>query len=89
MDPHTIGLVSFCRIRTRVFLETCITILSADFENAEDYFFWRANHFMGHFKGYFEGAKTFLTPKLSRAQLRNIRKRDIKVKNSLLIFQHV
>ena len=23
---------------------------------------------MGHFKGYFEGAKTFLTPKLSRAQ---------------------
>jgi hypothetical protein len=22
---------------------------------------------MGHFKGYFEGAKTFLTPKLSRA----------------------
>jgi hypothetical protein len=30
-------------------------------------FFW-ANYFMGHFKGYFEGAKTFLTPKLSRAQ---------------------
>jgi hypothetical protein len=23
---------------------------------------------MGYFKGYFEGAKTFLTPKLSRAQ---------------------
>ncbi len=23
---------------------------------------------MGHFKEYFEGAKTFLTPKLSRAQ---------------------
>jgi hypothetical protein len=23
---------------------------------------------MGHFSGYFEGAKTFLTPKLSRAQ---------------------
>jgi hypothetical protein len=24
-------------------------------------FFLRTNHFMGHFKGYFEGAKTFLT----------------------------
>jgi hypothetical protein len=23
---------------------------------------------MGHFKGYFEGAKTLLTPKLSRSQ---------------------
>ena len=31
-------------------------------------FFLRANYIMGHFKGYFEGAKTFLTPKLSRAQ---------------------
>jgi hypothetical protein len=31
-------------------------------------FFWQANYIMGHFKGYFEGAKTFLTPKLSRAQ---------------------
>jgi hypothetical protein len=27
-----------------------------------------ANFFMGHFKGYFGGAKTFLTPKLSRAE---------------------
>jgi hypothetical protein len=26
--------------------------------------FW-ANYFMGHFSGYFEGASTFLTPKLS------------------------
>jgi hypothetical protein len=26
-----------------------------------DYFFLRANYFMGHFEGYFEGAKTFLT----------------------------
>jgi hypothetical protein len=26
-------------------------------------FFLRANYIMGHFKGYFEGAKTFLTPK--------------------------
>ncbi len=32
------------------------------------FFFWRANYIMGHFKGYFEGAKTFLTPILSRAQ---------------------
>jgi hypothetical protein len=31
-------------------------------------FFLRENYIMGHFKGYFEGAKTFLTPKLSRAQ---------------------
>jgi hypothetical protein len=31
-------------------------------------FFLRANYFVDHFKGYFEGAKTFLTPKLSRAQ---------------------
>ncbi len=31
-------------------------------------FFLRANYIMSHFKGYFEGAKTFLTPKLSRAQ---------------------
>ena len=31
-------------------------------------FFLRANYIMGHFKGYFEGAKTFLIPKLSRAQ---------------------
>ncbi len=28
------------------------------------YFFLRANYIMGHFKGYFEGAKTFLTPKI-------------------------
>jgi hypothetical protein len=26
-------------------------------------FILRANYIMGHFKGYFEGAKTFLTPK--------------------------
>ncbi len=31
-------------------------------------FFLRANYIMGHFKGYFEGAKAFLTPKLSRAR---------------------
>jgi len=31
-------------------------------------FFMREKHIIGHFKGFFEGAKTFLTPKLSRAQ---------------------
>jgi hypothetical protein len=31
-------------------------------------YFLRANYIMGYFKGYFEGAKTFLTPKLSQAQ---------------------
>ncbi len=30
-------------------------------------FLWQ-NYFMGHFKRYFEGAKTFLTPKLSRVK---------------------
>jgi hypothetical protein len=25
-------------------------------------FFLRANYLMGHFKGYFEGAKTFFNP---------------------------
>ncbi len=33
--------------------------------------FW-ANYFMGHFEGYFEGASTFLTPKLSLAVLGTI-----------------
>jgi hypothetical protein len=33
-------------------------------------FFLRANYIMGHFKGYFEGAKTFLTPKLSQGAAR-------------------
>ena len=31
------------------------------------FFFWD-NNFLIHFSGHFEGAKTFLTPKLSRAQ---------------------
>ena len=30
--------------------------------------FWD-NHFMSHFSGHFEGASTFLTPKLSLAAL--------------------
>jgi hypothetical protein len=33
-----------------------------------DIIFLRENYFMGHLKGYFEGAKTFLTPYLSRVQ---------------------
>jgi hypothetical protein len=37
------------------------------FENAE-YNFLRANYFMDIFKKHLKGAKTFLTPKLSRAQ---------------------
>ena len=35
------------------------------------FFFWD-NHFMSHFKGHFEGASTFLTPKLSLAALGTI-----------------
>ncbi len=31
------------------------------------FFFWD-NNFLSHFSGHFEGASTFLTPKLSRAQ---------------------
>ncbi len=42
-------------------------------------FFLRANYIMGHFKGYFEGAKTFLTPKLSRAQRGTILRGQLKV----------
>ena len=36
------------------------------FENLGYYFFWFwANYIMGHFSGYFEGASTFLTPKIA------------------------
>ncbi len=42
-------------------------LCTTDFENAKDYFFAGQLLFMGQFNGYFEGAKTFLTPKLSRA----------------------
>jgi hypothetical protein len=35
------------------------------------FLFW-ANHIMGHFSGYFEGASTFLTLKLSLAALGTI-----------------
>jgi hypothetical protein len=30
--------------------------------DAGDYFLFRANYFMGHFKQYFEVAKTFFDP---------------------------
>jgi hypothetical protein len=33
-------------------------------------FFWGDNNLLSHFSGHFEGAKTFLTPKLSRAKFR-------------------
>jgi len=35
------------------------------------FFFWD-NQFMSHFSGHFEGASTFLTPKLSLAALGTI-----------------
>ncbi len=35
-------------------------------------FFLRAKHIMGHFSGFFKGAETFLTPKLSWATRRAI-----------------
>ncbi len=51
------------------FLRTIITINAPLILKMRDIiFFLQANYIMGHFKGYFEGAKTFLTPKLSRAQ---------------------
>jgi hypothetical protein len=34
--------------------------------------FLQANYILRHFKGYFEGAKIFFTPKLSSAQRRAI-----------------
>jgi hypothetical protein len=43
-------------------------ITNADFVKMREIIFLRANYFMGHFKGYFEGGKISLTPKLSRAQ---------------------
>jgi hypothetical protein len=44
-------------------LEEIITINVPLFKKLRDIiFFWWENHFMSHFKGHFEGAKTFLTP---------------------------
>jgi hypothetical protein len=43
-------------------------ITKADFEKMREIIFLRANYFLAHFRGYFEGAKTCLTLKLSRAQ---------------------
>ncbi len=43
--------------------DTNITINVPLFKKLRDIiFFLRDNHFMSHFKGHFEGAKTFLTP---------------------------
>jgi hypothetical protein len=36
-------------------------------------FFFGDNNFVSHFLGHFEGASTFLTPKLSLAALNNLR----------------
>jgi hypothetical protein len=36
-----------------------------------NFFFWD-NNFVSHFSGHFEGASTFLTPKLSPAALGTI-----------------
>jgi hypothetical protein len=37
----------------------------ADSNRAGGYFFMRAKHIIRDLEGFFEGAKTFLTPKLS------------------------
>ncbi len=43
--------------------ETCIITINVPLilKMREIIFFLRANYLMGHFKGYFEGVKTFLT----------------------------
>jgi hypothetical protein len=42
--------------------KTCLTINAPlILKMREIIFYLRANYFMGHFKGYFEGAKTFWT----------------------------
>ena len=35
-------------------------------------FFWGDNNFLSHFSGHFEGASTFLTPKLSLAGVEKV-----------------
>jgi hypothetical protein len=42
------------------------------FKKLRDIIFFWDNHFMSHFSGHFEGALTFLTPKLSLAALGTI-----------------
>jgi hypothetical protein len=57
-------------------------------ENLRYYFFWFwANNIMGHFKGYFEGASTFLTPKLP-AQKKLI-SRIFKISGALIVILYV
>ena len=62
-----------CQIKHKMFecslANTCITINVPLFLKVRAViFFMRANHIIGLFEGFFEGAETFLTPKLSRAQ---------------------
>jgi hypothetical protein len=42
------------------------------FKKLWDIIFFGDNNFMSHFSGHFEGASTFLTPKLSLAALGTI-----------------
>ncbi len=68
-----ISFIMFGFVYTReAKLATLISILTINapliLKMRDIIFFLRANYIMGHFKGYFEGDKTFLTPKLSRAQ---------------------
>ncbi len=61
-----------CRVilsRGEVRFKERITINVPLFKKLRDIIFLRDNHFMSHFKGHFEGASTFLTPKLSLAAL--------------------
>jgi hypothetical protein len=67
------GLLKRVQIRALVAKGHKNTNAPLIFENFGYYFvlFW-ANYIMGHFSGYFEGASTFLTPKLPLAALRTI-----------------
>jgi hypothetical protein len=38
---------------------------TSDSESGKDYYLSGEKHIMGHFLGFFEGAETFLVPKLS------------------------
>jgi hypothetical protein len=45
-------------------LNAVLTIYAPLILNVREIFFSGTNHLMGYFAGYFEGAETFLTPKL-------------------------
>jgi hypothetical protein len=67
------GLLKRLKIRALVTKGHKNTNALLIFENLGYYFFWFwANYIMGHFSGYFVGASTFLTPKLSLAALGTI-----------------